>query len=62
MGNGLTGHQAYVLRTARVESRYIAGLDHFWSLFFKPVFWHWLGGGATPTNESDSQSSNPVMR
>ena len=52
--------QAYALRTARVESWYIAGLDYFWSLFFKPVFGHWLGGVATPI--SDSQSSNPVMR
>ena len=50
------------MRKARVESLYIAGLDHFWFLFFKLVFGHWLGGGATPTNESDSQSPNPAMR
>ena len=40
----------------RVESRRNAGLDHFWFLFFKPVSVHWLGGGATPTNEADQPS------
>ena len=52
---------AYVLGTARVESGRNAGLDHYWFFFFKPVSVHWLGGGATPTNESDNWSSNPVM-
>ena len=47
---------AYALRTARVESRRNAGLDHSWFLFFKPLTVHWLGGGATPTNESDQPS------
>ena len=45
------------MRTARVESRRNAGLDHFWFLFFKPVSVHWLGGGGTPTNESDQPSN-----
>ena len=53
--------QAFALRTTRVESRRIAGLDHFWFLFFKPVFVYWPGGGATPTNKTESWSSNPVM-
>ena len=39
----------------RVESWHIAGLDHFWFLLFKPVFVLWLGGGATPPNQTESR-------
>ena len=39
--------QAFALRTTKVESQSIAGLDHFWFLLASV---HWLGGWATPTN------------
>ena len=39
----------------------LSGLDHFW-LLFKLIFVYWPGGGAMPTNKTESWSSNPVMQ